>query len=99
MNPLDYLREKEKFSENWDALFYAARQPDWWKGDSEYHPPAYTEPISLLEATLRTRTFTTTAEIAPRLDASFTTEDKKVHCLCDYVTAANFTDSASATGG
>lgn len=97
LNPLDFLRDKEKFSEKWDEIFYAARQPDWWQGDSEYHPPAYSEPISLLEANLRTGTFTVTAEIAPPLDASFAVEDKKVHSLHDYVIAANFTDSASAT--
>jgi methylenetetrahydrofolate reductase (NADPH) len=97
LNPLDFFRDKEKFSEKWDEIFYAARQPDWWKGDSEYHPPAYQEPISLLEANLRTGAFTVTAEIAPPLDASFATEDKKVHFLEDYVVAANFTDSASAT--
>jgi methylenetetrahydrofolate reductase (NADPH) len=96
-NPLDFVRNREQFREDHEALFYAARQPDWWKGDSEYHPPAYSEPISLLEANLRTGTFTTTAEIAPPLDASFAIEDKKVCCLQDYVIAANFTDSASAT--
>ena len=97
VNPLDFVRDKEKFSRSWDDLFLSARQPDWWQGDSEYHPPAYTEPLSLLEANLRTGVFTTTAEIAPPLDASFAIEDRKVGFLHDYVVAANFTDSASAT--
>lgn len=97
MNPLDFVRDREKFSETWDDLFYGARQPDWWQGDSQYHPPAYTAPLSLLEANLRSGAFVTTAEIAPPLDASFAAEDRKVGFLQDYVTAANFTDNASAT--
>lgn len=97
VNPLDFVRDKEKFSTAWDELFLSARQPDWWQGDSEYHPPAYTESLSLLEANLRTGVFTTTAEIAPPLDASFAIEDRKVGFLQNYVVAANFTDSASAT--
>lgn len=97
LNPLDFVRDRERFNQKWEELFYAARQPDWWQGDSEYHPPAYTEPLSRLEASLRSGAFTVTAEIAPPLDASFAAEDKKVCCLQDYVTAANFTDCASAT--
>ncbi len=97
LNLLDLARDREKFSEKWDQIFYAARQPDWWQGDSAYHPPAYSEPLSRLEANLRTGVFTTTAEIAPPLDASFAAADKKISWLHDYVSAANFTDSASAT--
>ncbi|MEI2692155.1 MAG: methylenetetrahydrofolate reductase C-terminal domain-containing protein [Anaerolineae bacterium] len=97
LNLLDLMRDREKFSEKWDDIFYAARQPDWWQGDSDYHPPAYSEPLSRLEASLRSGTFTVTAEIAPPLDASFAVEDKKIRWLHDYVVAANFTDSASAT--
>lgn len=97
LNLLDLVRDREKFSEKWDELFYAARQPDWWQGDSAYHPPAYSAPLSRLEANLRTGVFTTTAEIAPPLDASFAVADKKISWLHDYVSAANFTDSASAT--
>ncbi|HRI57561.1 MAG TPA: methylenetetrahydrofolate reductase C-terminal domain-containing protein, partial [Anaerolineae bacterium] len=97
LNLLDLVRDRETFSEKWDELFYAARQPDWWQGDSAYHPPAYSAPLSRLEANLRTGVFTTTAEIAPPLDASFAVADKKISWLHDYVSAANFTDSASAT--
>lgn len=97
LNLLDLVRDREKFSQRWDELFYAARQPDWWQGDSAYHPPAYSEPLTRLEANLRTGVFTTTAEIAPPLDASFAVADRKIAWLHDYVSAANFTDSASAT--
>ncbi|MGA9192969.1 MAG: methylenetetrahydrofolate reductase C-terminal domain-containing protein [Anaerolineales bacterium] len=93
----DFIFDRERFNKNWDALFYAVRQPDWWQGDAEYHPPAYDAPISLLEANLRTGNFVTTAEIAPPLGASGDIIDKKVGWLRDYVTAANFTDNASAS--
>jgi len=95
--PWDFILRRAKFSEDWDAFFYALRQPDWWQGDSAYHAPAYTEPISTLEASLRTGTFVTTAEIAPPLDASLQSINKKSAMLKPYVTAANFTDNASAT--
>ena len=95
--PWDFVINRQKFWWAWDAFFYALRQPAWWQGDSTYHPPAYTEPISALEANLRTGVFTTTAEIAPPLDASPEGIVKKVNMLKPYVTAANFTDNASAT--
>jgi methylenetetrahydrofolate reductase (NADPH) len=95
--PLDFLFKREKFWKEWDNLFYTVRQPDWWQGDSLYHPPAYQEPISLLEANLRTGGFVTTAEIAPPLTASISTIQKKVGWLSGYVAAANFTDNASAS--
>jgi methylenetetrahydrofolate reductase (NADPH) len=50
-----------------------------------------------LEANLRTGVFTTTVEIAPPLDASCALINSKSGLLNGYVTAANFTDNASAT--
>ena len=95
--PWDFVLNRAKFNREWEEFFYALRQPDWWQGDSQYHPPAYTEPVSLLEANLRSGVFTVTAEIAPPLDASPEGLIKKVNMLKPYVTAANFTDNASAT--
>jgi methylenetetrahydrofolate reductase (NADPH) len=95
--PQDFLLNREQFNEEWEAMFYEVRQPEWWEGDSQYHPPAYTEPISVLEASLRTGTFVTTAEIAPPLSASVDTIHQKAEMLKPYVTAANFTDNASST--
>lgn len=96
-NPIDFVRDREKFNGEWDDFFYDLRQPDWWQGDSEYHPPAYEQPISLLEANLRTGDFVTTGEIAPPLGASGNIILKKVGWLQGFVTAANFTDNASAS--
>jgi len=92
----DFFGDREQFDRAWDQMFYDMRQPDWWQGDAEYHAPVYEEPVSLLEANLRTGNFVTTAEIAPPLDASPATILKKVGWLQEYVPAANFTDNASA---
>jgi methylenetetrahydrofolate reductase (NADPH) len=95
--PLDFFFNRKKFNEEWDRFFYELRQPEWWQGDALYHPPAYEEPASLLEANLRTGVFVTTGEIAPPLGASGDIILKKVGWLKEYVTAANFTDNASAS--
>ena len=95
--PWDFFFNRQKFKAEWERFFYQLRQPDWWQGDAAYHPPAYQEPVSLLEANLRTGVFVTTAEIAPPLGASGQIVLKKVNWLKGYVTAANFTDNASAS--
>jgi len=94
---IEFFTNREKFDEDWERIFYKVRQPDWWQGDSEYHPPAYEEPISLLEANLRTGEFTCTAEIAPPLSVSTQSISEKSEFLREYVPAANFTDNASAS--
>ena len=94
---LDLVTDRQKFTEAWDRFFYDLRQPAWWQGDAAYHPAAYDEPISLLEANLRTGDFVITAEIAPPLGASGDIICKKAGWLKGYVAAANFTDNASAS--
>ncbi len=96
-HPMEFFTDREKFNEEWEKFFYDLRQPDWWQGDAKYHPPAYEEPLSLLEANLRTGNFVTTAEIAPPLGATVDIIHKKVGWLQGYVAAANFTDNASAS--
>ena len=93
----DFFFNRDKFNEDWERVFYKVRQPDWWQGDSEYHAPAYEEPISVLEANLESGEFTSTAEIAPPLSVSPHVINKKVGWLDEYIAAANFTDNASAT--
>lgn len=93
----DFFINRQKWNRDWERVFYKVRQPDWWQGDSQYHPPAYDEPVSLLDANLRTGKFTCTAEIAPPLSVSPHVINKKVGWLNEYVPAANFTDNASAS--
>lgn len=93
----DFFGNRKKWDEDWERVFYKIRQPEWWEGDSEYHVPDYEEPVSILEANLRTGLFTCTAEIAPPLSVSPQLIGKKVGWMEDYVAAANFTDNASAT--
>jgi methylenetetrahydrofolate reductase (NADPH) len=93
----DFFINRQKFTSEWDQIFYELRQPDWWQGDSASHPPQYEEPISNLEASLRSGIFTTVTEIAPPLGAATAVIEKKVGWIKGYVTAANFTDNASAS--
>ncbi|MCS7247068.1 MAG: methylenetetrahydrofolate reductase C-terminal domain-containing protein [Anaerolineales bacterium] len=81
----------------WDSIFRPIRQPDWWQGDAEYHPPRYTEPISELERRLRAGEFVVTAEVAPPMTVSTNKLLSNIELVKPYVTAINFTDSPSAT--
>ena len=69
-HPIELITDRKKFAQEMDDFFHDLRQPDWWEGDAAYHPPAYDEPISRLDAALRTGDFVVTAEIAPPLGAS-----------------------------
>jgi methylenetetrahydrofolate reductase (NADPH) len=90
-------RDPQKRAEVWDSVFRPVRQPDWWQGDSEYHPPAYSEPISELEKRLRAGEFVITAEVAPPMTVSTNKLIQNIQLVKPYVTAINFTDSPSAT--
>ena len=46
-------REKGSAVKTLDSIFRPVRQPDWWQGDSEYHPAKNTEPASELERRLK----------------------------------------------
>jgi methylenetetrahydrofolate reductase (NADPH) len=81
----------------WDSVFRPVRQPDWWQGDSEYHPPAYTEPVSELERRLKAGEFVVTAEVAPPLTTATKKLIENIQLVKPYVTSINFTDSPSAT--
>lgn len=93
----DALFDRKRFRQERDALLLDVRQPEWWRGDDRYHPPAYDEPISGLEASLRGSSFVVTAEVAPPRGASPESIREKVGWLRGIVAAANFTDNASAS--
>ena len=79
-----------------EEVFKPIRQPGWWKGDSEYHPPAVSEPQSLLEKELRSGRFVITTEVMPPLSAATDKLKEKISLVRPYVTAINFTDGSSA---
>lgn len=89
--------DKERKDSTWQAIFRPVRQPDWWQGDAEYHPPAYSEPASELERRLRSGEFVVTSEVAPPMTVAVKKLNSNIEMLKPYVAAINFTDSPSAT--
>jgi methylenetetrahydrofolate reductase (NADPH) len=81
----------------WDAVFRPVRQPEWWGGDAEFHPPAYEEPVSDLERRLRDGEFVIATEISPPASMATGKLRREIDLLKPYVAAINFTDGASAT--
>lgn len=93
----DLITNPQKFGREWEQFCHEIRQPAWWQADSEYHPAGYTQPVSTLEATLKTNPFVITGEIAPPDDSSTTMLLAKVKLLQQYVVSSNFSDNAFAT--
>jgi methylenetetrahydrofolate reductase (NADPH) len=89
-------KEKHRKDEIWDDVFKTIRQPDWWNGDSLYHPPAYGEPVSELERRLRAGEFVVATEVTPPLGAGTARLAKDIESVKPFVNAINFTDSSSA---
>jgi len=89
----DLATNRAGFNLEWEAFRYEKRQPDWWQGDSQYHPPAYTEPISSLEAVLRSGRFAVSAEVAPPMEPTGDRIARIAGFLRDCVDTANFTDN------
>jgi methylenetetrahydrofolate reductase (NADPH) len=89
-------KDKGKKAEVWDSVFKTIRQPEWWQGDSDYHPAAYIEPLSALERQLRDGEFVVATEVTPPLSARTDKLIKDIESVKPYVTAINFTDSSSA---
>ncbi len=90
-------RDPVKRSLVWDSVFRPVRQPDWWEGDAQYHPPAYTEPASELERRLKAGEFVVTAEVAPPMTVATKKLIQNIELVKPYVAAVNFTDNPSAT--
>lgn len=81
----------------WDSVFRPVRQPEWWQGDKEYHPPAYSEPVSELERRLKAGEFVVTSEVAPPQTTATKKLIENIKLIKPYVAAINFTDCPSAT--
>lgn len=90
-------KDPVKRTVTWDSIFRPVRQPEWWGGDAEYHPPAYAEPVSELERRLRAGEFVVTTEVAPPQTVSTNKLKKDIAMVMPFVSAVNFTDAPSAT--
>lgn len=88
--------EPGSVSRTLDSIFQPVRQPEWWQGDSEYHPPAYSEPASELERRLKAGEFVVTAEVTPPLSIKTDKLKYNIQLLKDYAAAINFPDNASS---
>jgi len=91
-----FSKDMEKKDRIWDSVFRPVRQPEWWNGDSEYHPPLYTGPASDLEKQLRNGRFVVATEVTPPLSAESGKLRRDIELVKPYVTAINFTDASSA---
>lgn len=88
--------ESKENTEIWDSVFKTIRQPVWWNGDSSYHPAPDGEPVSGLEARLRSGQFVVATEVTPPQGTGTGKLISDIDSVKPYVTAINFTDSASA---
>jgi methylenetetrahydrofolate reductase (NADPH) len=88
----DSLRKKKV----WDSVFKTIRQPQWWAGDSEYHPATPGEPVSELERKLRSGEFVVATEVTPPSGAGPDKLIRDIDSVKSFATAINFTDSSSA---
>jgi methylenetetrahydrofolate reductase (NADPH) len=88
--------DKVKKAEVWDSVFKTIRQPEWWQGDSDYHPASYEEPASELERRLRKGEFIVATEVTPPLGSATGKLKRDIELVKPYVAAINFTDSSSA---
>jgi methylenetetrahydrofolate reductase (NADPH) len=96
-NLTDWVANRERFSLQSERVLFSYRQPDWWRGDSDYHAPAYEEPVSRLEANLRVQSMITTVDIVPPESCDAKTITDKGSQLKNLVVSANFSDNAFST--
>lgn len=91
-----FSNDRQKKSLVWESVFKTIRQPEWWNGDSEYHPPVYTEPVSGFERKLKSGQFIVATEVTPPISSYTEKLTKDIELVRPWVTAINFTDSSSA---
>jgi methylenetetrahydrofolate reductase (NADPH) len=89
-------REAGSASKTLDSIFRPVRQPEWWQGDSDYHAPKYTEPVSELERKLKAGEFVVTTEVAPPLSVNTEKLKQNIELAKTYAVGINFMDSPSA---
>lgn len=91
------IPRREEWQKQAEQLFRDIRQPAWWQGDDQYHPPRSNEPVSGLQAALKRGEFAVTAEISPPISADTEKIRDKAGRLGDYIHAANVTQNPMAT--
>jgi methylenetetrahydrofolate reductase (NADPH) len=91
-----FSKDNQQKSEVWDSVFKTIRQPDWWKGDSEYHAPVNAEPVSRLASMFKAGKFVVATEVTPPLGSATGKLKRDIESVKPFVTAINFTDSSSA---
>ena len=89
-------KDKAHKTEVWESVFRPVRQPEWWKGDSEYHPSSCGGPVSELEKRLRNGEFVVATEVTPPVGSGTGKLKRDIELVKPYVVAINFTDSSSA---
>jgi methylenetetrahydrofolate reductase (NADPH) len=87
---------KAKKNEVWDNVFRTIRQPEWWRGDAEYHPPKSDYPVSDLEKRLKSGEFVVATEVTPPQGTGTSKLIADIGLVKPWVSAINFTDSSSA---
>jgi methylenetetrahydrofolate reductase (NADPH) len=92
-----FSKDETKKADNWSSVFKPIRQPEWWQGDSEFHPAKYTEPVSELEKKLKAGEFVVTSEVAPPMTVATKKLISNIEIVKPYVASINFTDCPSAT--
>jgi methylenetetrahydrofolate reductase (NADPH) len=91
-----FSKDRERKDKTWDSVFKTIRQPEWWKGDSDYHPSTRTEPASDFERRLRKGEFVVATEVSPPVSSNIDRLESDIESVKSFVSAINFTDSSSA---
>ena len=89
-------KDKARKAEVWDDVFKTIRQPEWWKGDSIYHPSSCGGPVSEFQRRLESGEFVVATEVTPPIGTNTGKLKRDIELVMPYVTAINFTDAASA---
>ncbi len=92
-----YLSARVDWREEIARLFRDIRQPEWWQGDDQYHPPRSNEPASRLQAALIRGEFVVTAEVSPPTSADSRKIRERAGLLSNTIHAANVTQNPMAT--
>lgn len=91
-----FSKDSDYKNQEWESVFKTIRQPGWWNGDDQYHPPLPHEPVSELERQLLSGRFVVATEVTPPLSARSTRFATDISLVKPFAAAINFTDASSA---